>query len=94
MILLLVLHRMMKGMAKRVSIFVDPDLQHSASEEYLAASVKRKSVGPGYRRRSSSLDNENGQQKSQKSLAEKVPSERKVVISLVVLPHFVAFIEI
>ena len=84
----------MKGMAKRVSIYVDPDLQHSASEEYLVASVKRKSVGPCYRRRSSSLDNENGQQKSRKSLAEKVPSERKVgscenIISLVMLLHFV-----
>ena len=68
----------MKGMAKRVSIFIDPELQHSVSEEHLVASVQRKSVGSCYRRRSSSLDCENAKPVSRKSLTEKVPTEQKV----------------
>jgi len=70
--------RIMKSMAKRVAIFVDPVSQHSTSEESLVACVERKSVG---RRRSSSLDAENGKQINRKSLAEQLHVDRKVVYS-------------
>ena len=70
----------MKSMAKRVQIFVDPDLQLSKSEESIVACVERKTVGHCNRRRSSSLDisTKSGKHKSRKSLAEKVHIERKV----------------
>jgi len=68
----------MKAVAKRVPIFVDSEPQHSASEECLVAFVGRKSVGPCHRRRSSSLDNENGIHTNRKSLVVKVPSGRVV----------------
>jgi len=72
---------MMNSMARRVPlgpvpIYVDSLSQQSASEECLVVRLEPKSVGQCSRRRSASLD-ENRKHRN-RSLAEKVHSERMV----------------
>ena len=71
----------MKAAAKRIPVFVEPDvseIQHCTSAECLLGVEQHKSVECSHRRRSSSLDNENGKQRNRKALAEKMHIERKV----------------